>query len=137
MFKNWKCVFEWMYQTPPKSFLRHLYILGTPLPYFHITYLDEVKVTSKTRNMYIARGKKVQDKIKDWNFINQKVVIRERFCKPYPKGYVWMTTFGFGFEFEIHWFEMPWFEMPWFEIHWFEMPCLDHFKKWKIWNFIV
>lgn len=35
--------------------------------------------------MYIARGKKVQDKIKDWNFINQKVVIRERFLSPIPQ----------------------------------------------------
>ena len=50
-------------QTEAKSFLHHLYILGTPLPYFHITYLNEVKVTNKRRNINIyiyiyCKGKK-------------------------------------------------------------------------------
>ena len=31
-----------------------------------------------------------------------------------PLGCVWMATFEFGFEFEIHWFKMPWFEIFWF-----------------------
>ena len=49
-----------------------------------------------------CKGKKVQDKIKDCNFINQKVVIRERFCKPYPTVHFYILYWSKSNVFEIY-----------------------------------